>query len=54
MSKTCHSLSIKGLVDKASSTEIVVSGSILGRIKPKTTKSLFTAFLLDVKQLKTM
>ena len=39
---------ISGRVDRASASETVDSGSILGRVKPK--KLLFTASLLDVQQ----
>ena len=43
---------ISGRVDKASATEAVDTGSIPGRVKPKTIKLVFTAFLLDVQQSK--
>ena len=44
---------ISGQVDRASATETVDSGSFSGRVKPKTLKKLvFTAFLLDIQQLK--
>ena len=39
-------------MDRASATETVDSGSILGRVKPKTIKLVFTLSLLDVQQLK--
>ena len=39
-----------GRVDRA--TEAVDSGSILGRVKPKTKKLAFTTSLLNVQQLK--
>ena len=43
---------ISGQVDGASAAEMVDSGSITGRVKPKTIKKLvFKAFLLDVQQL---
>ena len=45
-------LPISGRVDKASATEAVDSDSIPGRVKPKTIKLEFTAFLLDVQQPK--
>ena len=54
----CHMLSesfyipISGRVDRASATDSVDSGSIPGRVKPKTLKLVFTASLLDVQQLK--
>ena len=37
---------------RASATEAVDTGSIPGRVKPKTVKLVFTAFLLDVQQSK--
>ena len=43
---------ISGPVDRASTTDSVDSGSIPGRVKPKTLKLVFTASLLDVQQLK--
>ena len=43
---------ISGRVDRASATETVDSGSIPGRVKPRTVKFVFTASLLDVQQLK--
>ena len=43
---------ISGRVDRASATEAVDTGSIPGRVKPKTIKLVFTASLLDVQQLK--
>ena len=39
-------------MDRASATEAVDSGSIPGRVQPKTIKLGFTASLLDVQQLK--
>ena len=39
-------------VDRASATEAVDSGSIPGRVKPKTIKIVFIASLFDVQQLK--
>ena len=39
-------------MDRASATEAVDTGSIPGRVKPKTIKLVFTAFLLDVQQSK--
>ena len=39
-------------MDRASATEAVDSGSIPGRVIPKTIKIGFTASLLDVQQLK--
>ena len=45
-------LPISGRVDRASATEAVDSDSIPGRVKPKTIKLEFTAFLLDVQQPK--
>ena len=39
-----------GQVDRTSATETLDSGSIPGHVKSKTTKMLFTAFLLDVQQ----
>ena len=43
---------ISGRVDRASAIETMDSDSILGRVKPKTKKLVFTASLLDVQQLK--
>ena len=43
---------ISGLVDRAFAPETVDSGSILGRVKPKTIKIVFTAFLFDVQLFK--
>ena len=40
------------LVDRASATETVDSGSITGRVKPKPPKMAFTASLLGVQELK--
>ena len=45
-------LPIGSRVDRVSATETVDSGSIPGRVKPKTKKLILTAFLLDVQQLK--
>ena len=39
-------------VDRTSANETVDTGSIPGRVKPKTIDLDFTAFLLDVQQLK--
>ena len=39
-------------MDRASATEAVDSGSISGRVKPKITKLVLTASLLDILQLK--
>ena len=39
-------------MDRASATEAVDTGSIPGRVKPKTIKIGITASLLDVQQLK--
>ena len=38
-------------MDRASAAETVGSGSILGRVKLKTIKMVFTASLLDLQQL---
>ena len=43
---------ISGRVDRAFATEAVEWGSIPDRVKPKTIKIGFTAFLLDVQQEK--
>ena len=43
---------ISGRVDRASATEAVDMGLIPGWVKPKTLKSVFTAFLLDIQQSK--
>ena len=39
-------------VDRACATETVDTGSIPGRVKPKTIKTGIHSFLLDVQQLK--
>ena len=39
-------------MDRASATEAVDTGSIPGRVKPKTNELVSTASLLDVQQLK--
>ena len=43
---------ISGRVDRASATEAVDTGSIPGRVKPKTIKIGIHSFPLDVQQLK--
>ena len=43
---------ISGRVDRASATEAVDSGSIPGRVKPKTVTIGIHSFMLDVQQLK--
>ena len=43
---------ISSRVNRASATETVDTGSIPGRVKPKTIKLVFTTSLLDVQQLK--
>ena len=47
-------ISTSSRVDRASATKSVTSGSIPGRVKPKTINivRLFRAFLLDVQQQK--
>ena len=43
---------ISNRVNRASATKTIDTGSIPGRVKPKTIKLVFTASLLDVQQLK--
>ena len=43
---------MSGQVHRASATETIDSGSIPGRVKPKTIKLVFTSSLLDVQQSK--